>query len=59
MWTAAIPLTLFERLLIALGITFSFHGVKVAMKAMQDVAMAMAHAQPQKETQKETVPVPA
>lgn len=58
MWIAAIPLTLFERLLIALGITFSFHGVKIAMKTMQDVAMAVAHAQPQKEAHKESVPVP-
>ncbi|MBN1896623.1 MAG: hypothetical protein JW789_02740 [Candidatus Aenigmarchaeota archaeon] len=59
MWIAAIPVTLFERLLIALGITFSFHAVKAGMKALQDVAMAVAHAEPQKETQKEPVPVHA
>jgi len=59
MWIAAMPIALFERLLIALGITFSFHGVKAAMNALQDVAVAVAHAQPQKEAQKEPVPVPA
>ncbi len=59
MWIAAIPITLFERLLIALGITFSFHAVKAGMKALQDAAMAVAHAEPQKEPHKEPVPVPA
>jgi len=54
-WIAAIPLTLIERLLIALGITFSFHAVKAGMKALQDAAVAVAHANPhaEKEAQKE------
>ncbi|MBN2330460.1 MAG: hypothetical protein JXC85_01470 [Candidatus Aenigmarchaeota archaeon] len=43
-WIAAIPLVVIERLLIALGITFSFHSVKAAMKALQEVAVAVANA---------------
>ncbi len=41
---AAIPLVIMERLLIALGITLSFHSVKAAMKAFQEVAVAIANA---------------
>jgi len=54
-WVAAIPITMLERLLIALGITFSFHAVKAAMKAMQDVAVAVANAgkEHQKEAERE------
>jgi len=58
-WVAAIPITLLERLLIALGITFSFHAVKAAMGALQDVAMAVAHATPEAQKEKHPVPVPA
>jgi hypothetical protein len=58
-WIAAIPITLFERLLIALGITFSFHAVKAAMGALQDVAMAVANAHAEAERRKEPLPVPA
>jgi hypothetical protein len=60
-WVAAIPITLVERLLIALGITFSYHAVKAGMKALQEAAMAVAHAgrQPHAEAEKEAVPVPA
>jgi hypothetical protein len=64
-WVAAIPLTIMERLLIALGITFSFHAVKVAMKALQDVAMAVANAraeaskEPSAEAREEVILIPA
>lgn len=43
-WIASIPLVIMERLIIALGITFSFHSVKAAMKALQEVAVAIANA---------------
>jgi hypothetical protein len=58
-WIAAMPITLFERLLIALGITFSFHAVKAAMNALQDVAMAVAHAQAEGQKERQPVSVPA
>ncbi len=62
-WIAAMPLTIMERLLIALGITFSFHAVKAAMKAMQDVAVAVAnagrHASGEPEPESRGIPVPA
>jgi len=59
MWIAAIPLTLFERLLIALGITISFHAVKAAMNALQDVAVAVANAHAEPQRARRPVPVPA
>ncbi len=58
-WVAAIPITILERLLIALGITFSYHAVKAAMNALQDAAMAVAHAQAEPQKEKHPVPVPA
>ncbi len=61
-WVAAIPLVFMERLLIALGITFSFHSVKAAMGALQEAAVAVANAG--KESSREPddaimLPVPA
>jgi len=58
-WVMAIPMTLIERLIIALGITFSFHGVKAGIKALQDAAVAIAHASPEAEKNKHAIPVPA
>jgi hypothetical protein len=60
-WIAAIPITMLERLLIALGITFSFHAVKAAMKALQEVAVAVANPNKHKESEAEheAIPVPA
>ncbi len=58
-WVAAIPITLFERLLIALGITFSFHAVKAAMNALQDAALAVAHSQAETQEEKQKVALPA
>jgi len=60
-WVIAIPMTLMERLLIALGITFSFHAVKASMKALQDAAMAVAHphSRAAAEAEEENIPVPA
>jgi hypothetical protein len=42
-WIAAIPMTIIERLIIALGIDFSYHAVKKAMSAMQDAMVGVAN----------------
>ncbi len=61
-WIAAMPITILERLLIALGITISFHAVKAAMRAMQEVAVAVANASREaareSESEPEKVPIP-
>ena len=58
-WIAAMPITIAERLIIALGITFSFHGVRAAMKSLRKVSIAAAEAVPESQKEKSPVSVPA
>jgi hypothetical protein len=56
-WIAAIPMTVVERLIIALGIDFSYLGVKKAMKALQDAMVLVANQVPVSNAHKEGIKV--